>query len=1599
MAKINRSLAIVIGIDQYTHIRKLKSAVNDAKEIADVLEKRYKYKVLRLLDGEATNENLSHLLKNLAHETNETNKTIQIGDERIQVGKSDRILFYFAGHGFPEETEESEDGKPAGYLMPQDSQQNDKRTWLSMQKLHDALTNLECRHLLMILDCCFAGRILWAGLKRNAGRSRKMYRQSYDRFTKFPAQQVITSAAHDEEAADLSRLATREVGENGHSPFAELLLKVLKAEPEELKKDISLEAIIDDGVITAHELFTYLQNKLGDDAEKQTPGLFHLKKHDKGEYIFELPGFNEKKLEELKLDESTNPYKGLASFEKEDSQLFFGRKRLIEGSKEKEGLLEKVSKNQLTVVLGLSGSGKSSLVKAGLIPALISEEKTRWYVLEPMRPGELPINALASAILPIKNVDLVTQLAKVNFLDDILKSKTQQRQKSELNDENEKKFNILVKAWQGASPEAKLLLVLDYFEQLEKLCSDSEKQKLKKIYFSILETLNLLIKELQDSQYYLIEIIKGWSINNPNFRLIITIDQCEELMTLCKNEQEREDFLRLLAEAFASKELSENLRVVLTLRSEFEPQLRDMNKKKYENEVWQEAWQNVWQDGRFFVTPMDREELQKAIEEPAAQRALFFESPKLVNELIDEVVQMPGALPLLSFTLSELYLKYLKAEPEGRTDRTITDKDYREIGGVTRSLTQTADDTYKKLVNQEKVDESIIPHIMLRMVASSGGGLARRRVPVSELIYPDSKNLDSKNEQVQKIIQQFVEARLLVTGKNTENQDAENQDYVEPAHDALVRGWDLLQNWIAKLEQEKLPLQQRQRLTIDSFYWKRQGENKDALWKEDDLRIALLEKIINDKNKPENNWLNELETRFVEACVKNRDQEEEGRLDTSLEIGITSSQRLFDTGRKFDALTTLIKTGKSLNEQLEKYESSRLYFLISFRDMFGELEPCTSIAAHEGKVTSIGFNSHKNIMASSDSKTIKLWNADGTIRQTLERERGNEVEDLEFSRSGEFLAAADENGNIDLWQISKNSTEDTIEKNTFLFHKTFSRYHPANCIRFKPDDETLVSCDGSTVIRWTAESSSVDPLIILGDPTSKSNDDSATCVAFSPDGGMIAAGYAKGVVKLWKSDGCRIYTFKAAESKSVNSVNFSHNGETLVVGCANELQFWSTKKESIEPEVIRVLNADIRYVTFSPDDNLLALVDTKNIITLWLKNDRNWLNSDTQIKKLRILKHEDSYNKPIAKVCFLNKLDKSLSIAYNYGKTIQFWNCIDKLSGYCQDDEKFYGHTGTIMSIALSGDGKTIVTTSLDRTIKVWSNIGTLLETLHSGKQNYDPLDRVKISRDGQTIIVVLGIGKVIVWRKNENLRYDKIYEKEEFISEFDVSLSGNYCLTVSRDNGVMKVFGLLENRYQLIFEETNQAKVNFDYIGEVITSVNADKIVNIWRIKDGSLVKTISGFGNNVQYANFFHNDSLASADQKSWVVTIDGTSELNLWKVDGELERQVKRDIGARIVDLQFTGKTILILSESSTGEFYIELYSLSSTRIKTIPLAYGRLSTMSLNMDCKVIAVADSEVAHYENRVRLLNFDLANLEQDLVSLKSGIRSKFEIINEQMM
>jgi hypothetical protein len=740
-----KSLAVVIGINDYhkgvnnyqNGVPSLQTAVNDAQALAALLADEHGYEVRLLLNDQANRAALVELLED---------------ELPKRLGENDRLLFYFAGHGI---ALNGDDG-PEGYLVPQDARLNELDTYLPMAWVHQALLQLPCRHFLGILDCCFAGAFRWSSTRKlDAIEQRTIYKERFDRFIQYPAWQIITSAAPDQQGLDAPLKSSNRGLRGNHSLFAAALLEALQGGADAFPV-AAVGKPSGDGVITASELYMYLRDQVEPDTTarnlRQTPGLFPLKKHDKGEYIFLVPGHLLNLPPAPALDVSSNPYRGLAAFEEADKDLFWGRQALT------QTLTEFVKSHALTVVLGASGSGKSSLVKAGLVPTL--RQTPGWNLLPAFRPGKSPIKAMNQVF------------ASASLFD-------------------------------GVS-------------------------------ISIPRT----------SKFSLSQSLNFWFQVHPQKHLLMVVDEFEELLTLCRDQQERGEFLQALAEGIAR--YPQQLHVVLTLRSDFEAQ--------FQNAAL--LFKEQWQVARFIVPAMSRDELRQAIEEPAATRVMYFEPRNLVEQMIDEVAYMPGALPLLSFALSELYLKYLKRQDVAKAiNRAMTQEDYEQIGGVTRSLILRAEQEYHALGQQDPAYQKTIQNVMLRMV-SVDGELARRRVPIVELEYPEPEKVRLKI-----VIEHFEKACLLISGK-----DGNGQEYKEPAHDALIRGWERLLGWRQR-HQEDLVLYHR--LSVSVSEWLQYNRDKNLLW-DKNPRLLQLERVVQEPNSFLNSFLNLIEREFVQQSIKRK---------------------------------------------------------------------------------------------------------------------------------------------------------------------------------------------------------------------------------------------------------------------------------------------------------------------------------------------------------------------------------------------------------------------------------------------------------------------------------------------------------------------------------------------------------------------------------------------------------------------------------------------------------------------------------------------------------------------------------------------------------
>lgn len=257
-----RNLAVVIGINNYRNgVPSLKTPINDAQTLAKILKDDHGYDVELMLDGSADRKALLNLLES---------------ELPKRLGKDDRLLFYFAGHGI---ALNGDDG-PEGYLIPYDASLGDVSTYLPMTQVNQALLKLPCRHFLGILDCCFAGAFRWSSTRKLMPLEQgTLYKQRFDRFIQDSAWQVITSAASDQFALDAFDLKSTLRGLKGnHSPFAAALIEALQGNADIYPAATKPNQPSGDGVITATELYLYLRERVEPDTEaravRQTPGIF-----------------------------------------------------------------------------------------------------------------------------------------------------------------------------------------------------------------------------------------------------------------------------------------------------------------------------------------------------------------------------------------------------------------------------------------------------------------------------------------------------------------------------------------------------------------------------------------------------------------------------------------------------------------------------------------------------------------------------------------------------------------------------------------------------------------------------------------------------------------------------------------------------------------------------------------------------------------------------------------------------------------------------------------------------------------------------------------------------------------------------------------------------------------------------------------------------------------------------------------------------------------------------------------------------------------------------------------------------------------------------
>jgi ABC-type hemin transport system ATPase subunit len=467
-------------------------------------------------------------------------------------------------------------------------------------------------------------------------------------------------------------------------------------------------------------------------------------------------------------DNSRPPYPGLLSFQEADAAVFFGRDAQIGEGLDLLNRVVRLGDARMVVVLGASGSGKSSLVRAGLLPRL-RRDVGRWWIAGPLRPGHAPLRQLSLAVAA-----MLTEQHRPRSAAAILQELEQWTPEGA--------------APALSAPEREALR--DLLEQGERLALDSAQHDLQASLRRLRRSLAPRPASAPDQSTPLQALVDELrqATGHLDGRLLIVVDQFEELLDP-DAEGQTEQTLRLLRAA--TDDPSGRVVVLATLRSDF---LGSLQASESLRDLPMES---------LSLGPLSTQGLVQTIEGPAELASLDLE-PGLVQVLTQDS-RGPDALPLMAFALRELYDR---CGQDGR----LTVSDYRDrLGGVRGAVARAAADAVD-LAALEPEQRDAVRRAFLALVRVGESGRFARRVA----------RWDALPAAAQPLLTRYVDARLLVS-----RVDDQGGRRIEVAHEALFESWPVLVGWLRD-SAEALRLQGQ--LDRDAAAWVDAERAPDFLW-------------------------------------------------------------------------------------------------------------------------------------------------------------------------------------------------------------------------------------------------------------------------------------------------------------------------------------------------------------------------------------------------------------------------------------------------------------------------------------------------------------------------------------------------------------------------------------------------------------------------------------------------------------------------------------------------------------------------------------------------------------------------------------------------
>jgi WD40 repeat protein len=944
---------------------------------------------------------------------------------------------------------------------------------------------------------------------------------------------------------------------------------------------------------------------------------------------------------------SVRPYRGLEPFREEDASLFFGREEFT------DRLTGAVEQASLVAVVGASGSGKSSVVRAGLIPRLRAGQGSGavWEVVT-MVPTDRPLESLAAALVPLLEPDL-SEVKRLGELTELA----------------------------GGFLTGKISL-----RQTAARC-----------------------------------LTRQPGTN----RLLLFVDQWEELYTLCRDQAAAARFLEQVLDATAAGTLA----VVLTMRGDF-----------FGQALSHRGLADRLQGAQVNLGPMTRDELQRSITAPLDTLDLHLE-PGLVERILGEVGGEPGNLPLLEFVMAELW--------EKRQGRTLHHAAYEAMGCLHGAIAARADQEFSRLDGLEQVAARRALVGMVRPGEGTEDTRQRAPLPVNDPVALSA-------------LRRLADARLLVTGR-----DAAAGETVEVAHEALIRKWTLLRGWV---NEDRDFLRARARVEGAAALWEKErdptrllspgrplAEGEELLQKRRaELAASSIDFIERSKGRARRSRriartiggagvlalallaaVSVLSGRRATLGQEEARRQAEAARQISAAADFDVAALYLEQGDK-EAPRALAHLARALATWPKEWRAE--YRLKSLLSETHWAVPLGSPLHHESGLLAASFSPDgKRVVTASYDNTARLW--DALTGQPLGSPMRHEdsVVAASFGPDGTRVVTASDDKTARLWNgFTGQPLGSPMRHESDVFGVSFS-----------PDGKRVVTAsDDKTARLWDA---------ITGQPLGSPmrHKDSVAAASFSPDGRRVVTASDDRTARVWDGLTGQPVGSPLPHEGLVLAASFSPDNERVVTASDDKTaRLWNAitgqplgspmRHEgwvlvaTFSPDNKRLVTASddntarlwdaitgqplgsplrhegpVRAATFSPDGRRVVTASDDNTARLWDALVGQPLGSS--------LRHE----RPVPSASF--SPDGMRVVTASYDKTARLW---DAPTG--QPLGSPLRHQGSVATASFSPDGMRVVTASYDKTARLWDALTE--QPLGSPMRHDSPVRAASFSPDGERV-------------------------------------------------------------------------------------------------------------------------------------------------------------------------------------------------------------------------------------------------------------------------